>query len=91
MRGDTTVLEAIGIAGGFSERSKHSQVLLFRRLSEQWTSAKILNVKKMLASADLSEDLHLRPGDMIVVPKNALSKIKSFLPTSSIGIYAPTW
>ena len=31
MRGDTTVVEAISIAGGFNEKSKHSQVLLFRR------------------------------------------------------------
>ncbi len=89
LRGDTTVLEAIGIAGGFNERSKHSQVLLFRRISDQWTSVKKLDVKKMLATADLTEDLHLRPGDMIYVPKNAISKIKPFLPTSSLGIYVP--
>ena len=88
LRGDTTVLEGIGIAGGFNERSKHSQVLLFRRLSDQWTEVKNLDMKQMLKTANLSEDLHLRPGDMIYVPKNTLSKIKPFLPTPSIGIYA---
>ncbi len=90
LRGDTTVVEAIGIAGGFNERSKHSQVLLFRKVSSQWTEVKKLDMKEMLASADLSEDLHLRPGDMIYVPRNALSKIRAFIPSSSIGIYAPT-
>ena len=45
-------------------------------------------MKKMLNAGDLSEDPHLRPGDMIYVPKIFLSKIKPFLPTSSVGMYA---
>ena len=91
MRGDTTVLEGIGIAGGFNEKSKHSQVLLFRRVSDHWMSVKKLDIKSMLETADLTEDLHLRPGDMIYVPKNAISKIKPFLPIPTIGMYIPTF
>jgi len=86
-RGDITLTQAIAVAGGFTEAAKHSQVLLFRRVSDQWTSAKIINVKKMFESRDLLEDPELKPGDMLFVPKNALSKIKPFLPTSSIGMY----
>jgi len=86
-RGDVTVTEAIAIAGGFTDASKHSQVLLFRRVSYQWTEARIINVKKMLNSRNLEEDPELQPGDMLFVPKNALSKIKPFLPTSSVGAY----
>ncbi len=87
LRGDTTVLEAIGIAGGFNEKSKHSQVLLFRRVSDEWMSVKKLDMKEMINTGDLSEDLHLRPGDMIYVPKNTISKIKPFIPIPSIGVY----
>jgi polysaccharide export outer membrane protein len=87
-RGDVTLTQAIAIAGGFTDSSKHSQVLLFRRVSDQWTEAKIINVKKMLSSGNLQEDPELKPGDMLFVPKNMLSKIKPFLPTSSMGIYA---
>ena len=86
-RGDVTLTQAIAIAGGFTDASKHSQVLLFRRISDQWTEAKIINVKKMLNSGNLQEDPDLHPGDMLFVPKNALSKIKPFLPTSSVGTY----
>ena len=86
-RGDVTLTQAIAIAGGFTEASKHSQVLLFRRVSDQWTEAKIINVKKMLSSGNLQEDPELKPGDMLFVPKNAFSKIKPFLPTSSLGAY----
>jgi polysaccharide export outer membrane protein len=86
-RADITLTEAIAIAGGFTEASKHSQVLFFRRVSAQWTEARIINVKKMMSSRDLREDPELRPGDMLFVPKNALSKIKPFLPTTSLGTY----
>jgi polysaccharide biosynthesis/export protein len=87
-RGEVTLTEAIAMAGGFTDASKHSQVLLFRRVSDQWTEAKIINVKKMLSSGKLQEDPELKPGDMLFVPKNMLSKIKPFLPTSSVGLYA---
>jgi polysaccharide export outer membrane protein len=88
LRGDVTLTQAIAIAGGFTDASKHSQVLLFRRVSDQWTEAKIINVKKMFNSRDLQEDPDLRPGDMLFVPKNAISKIKPFLPTTSVGAFA---
>lgn len=87
-RGDVTLTEAIAIAGGFTDASKHSQVLLFRRVSDQWTEARIIDVKKMMASKNLQEDPELKPGDMLFVPKNAISKIKPFLPTTSTGIFA---
>ena len=85
LRGDTTVTEAIAMAGGFLESSKHSQVLLFRRINDNWTSAQIINVKKMEDERSLTEDPFLHPGDMLFVPKNKFSKIKAFLPTPSVG------
>ena len=82
-----TVTEAVAIAGGFNDKSKHSQVVLFRPTSNGLFEAKLINVKKLLASRDLSEDIHLRPGDMVYVPQNAFSKIQRFIPTSSLGAY----
>ena len=91
LRGDTTLTEAIAMAGGFQDTAKHSQVLLFRRVSDQWVSAKIFNVKKMEKDGNLSEDPLLHPGDMLFVPKNKYSKIKPFLPSSSMGTFAKTY
>ena len=34
LRGDTTLTEAVAMAGGFTTASKHSQVLLFRKVDE---------------------------------------------------------
>lgn len=87
LHGQTTVAEGIAMAGGFTDNAKHSHVVLFRRVSSEWTEAKVLDVKKMLKSGNLSEDLILKPGDMIYVPKNSLSKISRFIPTSSLGTY----
>jgi polysaccharide export outer membrane protein len=86
LRSDTTVAGAVAIAGGFKDSSKHSQVLLFRRVSDEWMEAKVLDMKKMLAAGNLGEDPHLRPGDMVYVPKNMISKIKPFLPVPGIGV-----
>jgi len=87
LRGDVTVTEAVAMAGGFTDSSKHSQVLLFRRVSDDWVEAKVINVKKMLKDGNLHEDMHLHPGDMIVVPKNTLSKIQRYIPTGSMGAF----
>ncbi len=89
MHGNTTLTQAIAIAGGFQSSAKHSQVLLFRRIDDQWTEAKLIDVKKMQKSHNLSEDPVLHPGDMVVVPKNVLSKIDRLIPNLSMGTYVP--
>jgi hypothetical protein len=48
--------------------------------------AKVLDVKKMLNDKNLSEDLHLKPGDMIFVPQSRVSKIRRFIPVPSMGL-----
>jgi polysaccharide biosynthesis/export protein len=88
LRGDLSLTEAVNIAGGFTESSKHSQVLLFRRVGDNKVEAQVFDVKKMLASRNLQEDPHLMPGDMLFVPQNYISKIRKYLPTSSMGLYA---
>jgi polysaccharide export outer membrane protein len=86
---NTTLTQAIAMAGGFQSSAKHSQVLLFRRVDEQWTEAKLIDVKKMQKSGNLAEDPFLHPGDMLFVPKNTMSKIDRFIPNLSMGTYLP--
>jgi polysaccharide export outer membrane protein len=89
LRGDTTVTEAAAIAGGFTDKAKHSDVVLYRKGRSGWVASERLNVKQLLASRDLTEDPHLNPGDMIYVPKNALSKIRQFIPNPGVGFTIP--
>jgi polysaccharide export outer membrane protein len=89
MHGNTTLTQAIAIAGGFQSAAKHSQVVLFRRVDDQWTEAKLVNVKAMENHRDLREDPFLHPGDMLFVPKNVYSKIDRFIPNTQMGSYVP--
>lgn len=87
LRGDTTLTQAIAIAGGFNESSKHSQVLLFRRVSNDWAEVKVVDVKKMFKVGNLTEDVHLQPGDMFFVPQNQISKVRKYIPFPSTGMF----
>jgi polysaccharide export outer membrane protein len=88
LRSDTRVTEAVAIAGGLTVRAKHSQIVLFRRVSDDLVESRLLDVKAMMKSRTLAEDIHLRTGDFLFVPQNQISKIKQFLPTSSMSMYA---
>lgn len=87
LRGDVTVNEGIAIAGGLTKQARHSQVVLFRRVSADVAESHVLDLKRMLDSRDLREDLHLRPGDFIFVPQSRISKIRKFVPTNSMSWY----
>jgi len=79
LRGNITVVQRIALAGGFTNSAKHSEVYLFRRGPGDVVEARKLNVKQMLAQADLSEDMYLKPGDVLWVPQNTFSKVKGVI------------
>jgi polysaccharide biosynthesis/export protein len=87
LTGDTTVSQAVAIAGGFNDRAKNSEILVFRRVSDQWVEVQKVNLKQMVSRGDLSEDLHLHPGDMILVPRTTMSKLSRFIPVPTLGAY----
>jgi polysaccharide export outer membrane protein len=80
LRGATTVTQALAFAGGLTRSAKHSKIVIFRRYSNELLEVKQIDVKKMFASNDLSEDLMLRPGDTLYVPRSKLSQIAPFVP-----------
>jgi polysaccharide export outer membrane protein len=87
LRGDTTVTQGLAIAGGITDTAKHSQVLLFRRVSSDWYEVKTINVKRLMLAKDLNEDLHLQPGDLLFVPTSTIAKVKRFVPSYGLGVY----
>ncbi len=92
LRSSMTVTQAVAIAGGFNDSAKNTQVVLFRPTENGMFEAKLLDVKKLLASRDLSEDLRIEPGDTIYVPQTTISKIRKYLPNTSVGALAtPTY
>ena len=87
LRSDTTVAEAVQIAGGLTPRSKCSQVVLFRRVHDDLVQTRLLNLKKLLSRDRLREDAHLQAGDFVFVPQNTISKIAPFITRPSMSMY----
>jgi polysaccharide export outer membrane protein len=87
LRSETSIIEAVQIAGGFTHEAKHSQVLLFRRVNDDLVEARAFDLKKMLKEKGLSEAPQLRPGDLVFVPQNSISKIERFLSKPSLSMY----
>lgn len=88
LRSDLTVTEAVAIAGGFNDRSKNSQVVLYHPKPTGGYDSRVLNVKQLLAKRDLSEDIQVQPGDLLYIPQNKFSKIRPFIPTPNAGMGA---
>jgi polysaccharide export outer membrane protein len=91
LRADTSIMEAVEIAGGFTHEARHSQVLLFRRVNDDLVEARVFDLKKLLKERSLGEVPQLRPGDLVFVPQNSISKIAQFLSKPSLSMYvSPT-
>ena len=88
LRSDTTLTAALAIAGGLTQQSKHSQVVLFRRVTPSLVETRVLNVKAMLKHRDLSEDPILQAGDYLFVPRSLVSNIMRFMPATTMGMYS---
>ena len=87
MREKLTALQAVLMAGGFKDSAKSSQVIVFRKLNADIAEVKILNFKSLTKTSDLENDLSLQPGDMILVPRNKISKIERYVRIASMAAW----
>jgi polysaccharide export outer membrane protein len=67
LRGDTTILEAIAMAGGFGPFASPSKITVFRKDAGGATQRIRFNYNRALSGGD-ENNLTLKPGDVIVVP-----------------------
>lgn len=87
-RGRVTMVEAIAQSGGFKDSAKHTQVVLLRQVDSDRAEVKLLDMRRMMNGRGLDENLELRPGDTLVVPKNLISRIEPFVRMGSTSLYA---
>lgn len=89
LRYDITVTQGVAVAGGFAPTAK-TQVFLYRAVSSNWAEVRELKIKDILNGRNISEDVHLRPGDMIFVPEKAITKFQRYVPyTFGVSPYLP--
>jgi polysaccharide export outer membrane protein len=76
LRGATSAIDAVALSGGFKDSSKHSQVILVRRLNDEFADVRLLNMKIMMRFDGVREDIRVQDGDLLIVPQNMISKVE---------------
>lgn len=89
LRHETTIAEAIAMAGGLAPTAK-TQVFFFHRVSSDWLEVKKFNVNDLLHGKNVNEVPRLAPGDMIIVPEKFITKFRKYVPYgvgTGFGLY----
>jgi polysaccharide biosynthesis/export protein len=90
LRGEVGIVQAIAMSGGFKDSAKRSQVVLLRRANAEFAEVKVFDAKKLMDPKGIREDIVLRPDDMLVVPRNRITKIEPYIRFASLGMYGLT-
>ncbi len=69
LRRETTVMQALAVAGGTKERAKYSEAVILRRLPEGGVESRPLDLKPMLKERRPNADVLLQPGDTLFIPR----------------------
>ncbi len=87
LRGRATPVEAIALAEGFSDSANLEEILILRKSESGEPALNLVNVRQSLTDPSLLETFHLKPYDIIYVPKrkieemsDALHRIYDFVP-----------
>ena len=67
LRGETTLLQVIPMAGGFTEWADQKKVLIIRKEGEK-DKRIVVNYKKIVSGEDMRANIALKAGDTIIVP-----------------------
>ncbi len=81
LRHDTTVSQAIAMAGGISSGGK-TQIFLYHQAAPGLMEVKKLNLKDIYHGKNVNEDAQLQPGDTIFVPEKVITIFRKYIPYS---------
>ena len=88
VHGAVSLVEAIALSGGFKDSARRHQVIMLRRTSPEVAEVKVFNLQKLMTAARIGEDVPVRPGDMLVIPRNNFSKVEPYIRIAESGFYA---
>lgn len=79
LTGPITALQSISQAGGMKESAKSKEVLVIRKGDDNKVNVLRINLEKALSGADISQDIMLRPNDIVYVPKSTISDVNTWV------------
>jgi polysaccharide export outer membrane protein len=88
LHGEVTLVEAIALSGGFKDSAHRTQVLLLRKSTTDLAQVRVYDLRKMMSPKGIREDITIQSGDLLVIPRNAVSKIEPFMRLTDAGLYA---
>jgi protein involved in polysaccharide export with SLBB domain len=81
LRSDTTLMQAVAIAGGFKDRAKKTHVAVFRRGADgpKFVQVQEIDAKRMMEGREFGNDVRLEPADLVFVSKTKLPSMNTFM------------
>ena len=77
--GFTTVLQAISQAGGMKDTARRNQVVIIRRVEDNRPLVFQVDLEKVIDGTDISQDIALKPFDVVFVPRSVISNINVWI------------
>jgi polysaccharide export outer membrane protein len=90
LHGEVSLVQAIAISGGFKDSARRTQVILFRKANPEYAEVKVYDLRKIMSPGQIREDAVVKPGDMLVVPRNHISRMEPYLRLTSLGMWGLT-
>jgi polysaccharide biosynthesis/export protein len=82
-----SALGAVMATGGFTANAKSGQVIVFRKMDNNFAEVRQLNLSKIKKTADLEKDMDLQPGDVVFVPHDRIATIQRYMNLVNVGMY----
>ena len=87
VKGKLTLVEAVTEAGGFTENSVKSSVIVLRGELGAMKGYRV-NMSRLFKKGDIGLNIELEPGDIVYVPRSFIADIERFLRDVSLPL---TW
>ena len=79
LTGPTTLLQSISQAGGMKDSAKTDGIIVMRRGDDNKVKVIEVNLDDALRGTDMSQDVLLKPNDLIYVPKTKISNVNTWV------------
>jgi polysaccharide export outer membrane protein len=77
--GPPTIIEAIASAGGYTRYAVLNSIMVIRGDVRNKPQVTRVNLAKIIKSGSLSENIFLRPNDIVYVPRSFIGNVNTFL------------
>jgi len=77
--GSMTVLQSISLAEGLKDTARTKEMVIVRRGVDNKPLIMTINLKKVVDGTDMSQDIILKPFDIVFVPKSSVAEVNVWI------------